>query len=130
MGPNDHFLFRRIPDFLYIECAFRFKKHEVLIEALVATGFVRNYFETHGEAVPLFGYRGDQGRNGSTSSSAASTLAWPLTTLAENDYRAARTGPNIPIGQFSEYDSQHCFNPHTLDRMKQEQAYHTVARQS
>lgn len=44
----------------YVECIPGFKVREALIEALVAVGFDRSHIETHAEAVPLFGYRGDE----------------------------------------------------------------------
>ena len=44
----------------YVECKPGFKDQQVLIEALVAIGFDRSQIELHEEAVPLYGYRGDE----------------------------------------------------------------------
>jgi hypothetical protein len=48
-----------------------FKDREALIEALVAVGIDRGQIETHEEAVPLYGYQGDERPQRPTSSSAA-----------------------------------------------------------
>jgi hypothetical protein len=44
----------------YVECKPGFKDQQALIEALVAVGFSREQIEVHEEAVPLFGYQGDE----------------------------------------------------------------------
>jgi len=51
---------RRIAMSHYVECTPGFKDRAALIEALVAVGFDRGHIEIHAEAVPRFGYRGDQ----------------------------------------------------------------------
>lgn len=108
----------------YVECKPGFKDREALIEALVAVGFERSQIEVHAEAVPLFGYRGDERLQRAHViirrehvGPAANDVGWER--LPDGTYRA----------WISEYDARHRFNGETQDRIKQEYAYHAVARQ-
>lgn len=108
----------------YVECKPGFKDREALIEALVAVGFDRSQIEVHQETVVLYGYRGDERPQRAHVvirrehvGSAANDVGWER--LPDGTYRA----------WISEYDGRHRFNPEMQNRIKQEYAYHAVARQ-
>ena len=108
----------------YVECKPGFKDQRALIEALVAVGFDRSQIESHEEAVPLYGYRGDERPQRAHIvirqqhvGQAANDVGWER--LLDGTYRA----------WISAYDGRYRFNPEMLNRIKQEYAYHAVARQ-
>lgn len=108
----------------YVECKPGFKDREALIQALIAIGFAREQIEVNQEAVPLYGYQDDQRAQQAHIvirrkhvGQAANDVGWEK--LADGTYRA----------WISEYDGRHRFNPEMQDRIKQEYAYHAVARQ-
>lgn len=108
----------------YVECIPGFKDQQALIEALVAAGFERNQIEVHEETVSLFGYQGDE-----RPQRAHIVIRREHVGNAANDVGWER----LPDGTFrswiSEYDARHRFNPQMQNRIKQEYAYHAVARQ-
>jgi hypothetical protein len=108
----------------YIECTPGFKDCEALIEALVAVGFDRGHIETHAEAVPLFGYRGDQ-----RPQQAHIVIRRQHVGQAANDVGWERLPDGTYRAWISEYDGRHRFNPAMQALLKQEYAYHAVARQ-
>lgn len=108
----------------YVECKPGFKDQRALTEALIAVGFDRSQIETHEEAVALYGYRGDTRPQRAHIiirrqhvGQAANDVGWEH--LPDGTYRA----------WISEYDSRHRFNAEMQNRIKQEYAYHAVARQ-
>ena len=108
----------------YVECKPGFKDQRALIEALVAVGFDRSQIESHEEAVPLYGYFGDERPQRAHIvirqqhvGQAANDVGWER--LLDGTYRA----------WISAYDGRYRFNPEMLNRIKQEYAYHAVARQ-
>jgi hypothetical protein len=108
----------------YVECTPGFKDRAALIEALVAVGFDRGDIEFHAEAVPLFGYRDDQ-----RPERAHIVIRRQHVGQAANDVGWERLPDGTYRAWISEYDGRHRFNPAMQDRIKQEYAYHAVARQ-
>ncbi len=108
----------------YVECTPGFKDREALIEALVAVGFDRCQIETHEEAVPLFGYQGDQ-----RPQKAHIIIRRQHVGVAANDVGWERTPDGSYRAWISEYDDRHRFNPEMQNRIKQEYAYQVIARQ-
>ena len=108
----------------YVECVPGFKDRAALVDALVAVGFKPEQIETHSDAVPLFGYQGDQREQRAHVvirrqhvGRAANDVGWER--LADGTYRA----------WISEYDQRHRFNPSMQDRIKQEYACAAVTLQ-
>jgi hypothetical protein len=108
----------------YVECRPGFKDREALVEALVAVGFDRSQIELHEEVVPLYGYQGDVRPQRAHIvirrqhvGSAANDVGWER--MPDGTYRA----------WISEYDARNRFNEQMQNRIKQEYAYHAVARQ-
>jgi hypothetical protein len=90
----------------YVECTPGFKDQQALIDALVAVGFAREQIEVHEQAVPLFGYQGDQRPQRAHIvirrehvGPAANDVGWER--LADGTYRA----------WISEYDHSPCCCP-------------------
>jgi hypothetical protein len=80
--------------------------------------------EIHEEAVPLYGYQGDERPQRAHIvirrqhvSTGANDVGWEL--MPDGTYRA----------WISEYDARHRFKPEMQNRIKQEYAFHAVARQ-
>lgn len=108
----------------YVECKPGIKDRGALIDALVAVGFDRAQIEVHEEAVPLFGYKGDE-----RSQKAHIVIRRQHVGQAANDVGWERLPDGTYRAWISEYDSRHRFNPEMQDRIKQECAYHAVSRQ-
>ncbi len=107
----------------YVECRPQFKDRQALVDALLAVGFSRAQIELHDEAVPLYGYRGDQREQRAHVvirrqhvGPAANDVGWER--MADGSYRA----------WISEYDGRHRFDAATQNRIKQGYAYAAVAR--
>lgn len=108
----------------YVECKPGFKDREALIEALVAVGFERSQIEVHQDAVVLYGYRGDE-----RLQRAHVVIRRDHVGPAANDVGWERMPDGTYRAWISEYDGRHRFNPEMQNRIKQEYAYHAVARQ-
>ena len=108
----------------YVECKPGFKDREALIEALCACGFELNQIEVHEEAVPLYGYQGDQ-----RDQRAHIVIRRQHVGSASNDVGWERLPDGTYRAWISEYDQRHRFNPDIQNRIKQEYAYHAVRRQ-
>ncbi len=108
----------------YVECRPQFNDRQALVDALLAVGFSRDQVEIHDEAVPLYGYHGDQREQRAHLvirrqhvGPAANDVGWEK--LPNGTYRA----------WISEYDGRHRFDTAMQNRLKQECAYAAVARQ-
>ena len=108
----------------YVECKPGFKDCEALIGALVAIGFDRTQIEVHEKSVPLYGYQGDQ-----RLQRAHIVIRRQHVGQAANDVGWERMPDGMYRAWISEYDSRHRFNEQIQNRIKQEYAYHAVARQ-
>ena len=108
----------------YVECTPGFKDRESLIEALIAVGFDRSQIEIHEEAAPLYGYRGDE-----RPQRAHIVIRRQHVGQAANDVGWERLPDGTYRAWISEYDQRHRFNAEIQNRIKQEYAYHAVARQ-
>ena len=108
----------------YVECTPGFKDREALIAALVAVGFERNQIEVHDEAVALYGYRGDQ-----RPQQAHIIIRRQHVGQAANDVGWERLSDGTYRAWISEYDGRHRFSQSMQNHIKQEYAYHAVARQ-
>ena len=108
----------------YVECKPGFKDQQALIDALVAVGFDRSQIEVHAETAALFGYQGDE-----RPQRAHIVIRREHVGQAANDVGWERLSDGTCRAWISEYDGRHRFNPETQNRIKQEYAYHVVARQ-
>ena len=108
----------------YVECKPGFKDREALVEALSAVGFERKQIEIHEEAVPLYGYQGDQ-----RPQNAHIVIRRQHVGQAANDVGWERMPDGTYRAWISEYDSRHRFDQQTQDHLKQEYVYHAVSRQ-
>jgi hypothetical protein len=109
----------------YVECQPGFKDREALIAALVAAGFERSQIEAHEQAVPLYGYRGDERPQRAHVvirrqhvGPAANDVGWER--LPDGSYRA----------WISEYDARHRFDAALQNKIKQEYAVAVLSRQA
>ena len=109
----------------YVECRPHFKDRQALMDALVAVGFTRAQIELHDEAVPLYGYRGDERPQRAHIvirrehvGPAANDVGWER--LPDGSYRA----------WISEYDQRHRFNESLQNRIKQEYSVAVLSRQA
>ena len=108
----------------YVECKPGFQDQQALIEALVAVGFDRSQIETHGKAVPLYGYQNDQ-----RAQQAHIVIRQQHVGQTANDVGWERLTDGTYRAWISEYDGRHRFNAEVQNRIKQEYAYHAVTRQ-
>ncbi len=108
----------------FVECKTEFRDPLALIAALVECGFAREQIEVHAEAVPLFGYRGDQ-----RAQHAHIVIRRQHVGPAANDVGWERQPDGTYRAWISEYDGRHRFDAATQNRIKQEYAYAAVARQ-
>jgi hypothetical protein len=108
----------------YVECTPGFKDRTALIEALVAVGFDRSQIEVHEQAVPLYGYQGDE-----RPQRAHIVIRRAHVGRAANDVGWERLPDGTYRAWISEFDSRHRFSPALQNRIKQEYAYHAVSRQ-
>src|SRR5262249_4140325 len=95
-----------------------------LIVALTACGFERSQIEVHEQAVPLYGYQGDQRAQTANVvirrqhvGEAANDVGWEK--LPDGTYRA----------WISEFDGRHRLNQAMQNRIRQEYAFWAVQRQ-
>jgi hypothetical protein len=108
----------------YVECRPHVKDRQALIDALVAVGFTRVQIEVHEQAVPLFGYRGDE-----RPQKAHVVIRRQHVGTAANDVGWERLPDGTYRAWISEYDGQHRFDTAMQNRVKQEYAYAAVAKQ-
>ncbi len=90
----------------------------------MAVGFTADQIEVHQQAVPLYGYQGDERPQKAHViirrqhvGSAANDVGWER--LPDGSYRA----------WISEYDGRHRFDAATQNRIRQEYAFAAVSRQ-
>ena len=108
----------------YVECTPGFKNREALIDALVAVGFGREQIEVHEQPVPLCGYQGDV-----RTQKAHIVIRRQHVGHAANDVGWERLPDGTYRSWISEFDARHRFNTNMQNRLKQEYAFHAVARQ-
>ncbi len=96
----------------------------LLSEALVAVGFDRSQIEVHEEAVALYGYQGDE-----RPQRAHIVIRRQHVSTAANDVGWERMPDGTYRAWISQYDARHRFKPEMQNRIKQEYAFHAVARQ-
>ncbi len=108
----------------FVECRPNFKDRQALVDALLAVGFHREQIELHAEAVPLFGYRGDE-----RPQRAHVVIRRQHVGPAANDVGWERLPDGTYRAWISEYDARHRFDDTMQNRIKQEYAFAAVARQ-
>ncbi len=108
----------------FIECRTEFRDPDALIAALVESGFTPEQIEIHAEAVPLFGYRGDQ-----RAQRAHLVIRRQHVGPAANDVGWERQADGTYRAWVSEYDGRHRFDAAMQNRIKQEYAYQVIVRQ-
>ena len=109
----------------FVECQTEFRDPQALVAALVECGFQESQIEVHAEAVPLYGYQGDQRPQRAHIvirrqhvGPAANDVGWER--LTDGTYRA----------WVSEYDGRHRFSEQMQNKIKQEYAYGLINRQA
>ncbi|MBU0609161.1 MAG: DUF1257 domain-containing protein [Armatimonadetes bacterium] len=108
----------------YVECRPHFKDRQALLDALLAVGFAREYIEVHEQAVPLYGYRGDE-----RPQKAHVVIRRQHVGPAANDVGWERLPDGTYRAWISEYDGRHRFDTALQNRIKQEYAFAAVAHQ-
>ena len=108
----------------FVECQTEFRDPHALVAALIECGFQESQIEVHQEAVPLYGYQGDQ-----RAQKAHIVIRRQHVGSAANDVGWEKQPDGTYRAWISEYDSRHRFNAEMQNRIKQEYAYHAVARQ-
>jgi hypothetical protein len=108
----------------YVECRPNFRNRQALIDALVAVGFGREQIEIHEQPVPLHGYQGDV-----RPQKAHIVIRRQHVGHAANDVGWERLPDGTYRAWISEFDQRHRFNTDMQNRIKQEYAFHAVARQ-
>ncbi len=107
----------------YVECQTEFRDPQALVAALIECGFTSEQIEVHAEAVPLYGYRGDQ-----RAQQAHIVIRRQHVGPAANDVGWERTSTGTYRAWISEYDSRHRFDQPMQNRIKQEYAFQVIAR--
>ena len=108
----------------FVECQTEFRDSQALVAALVECGFEASQVEIHEEAVPLYGYKGDQ-----RSQQAHIIIRREHVGTAANDVGWERQADGTYRAWISEYDGRHRFSPAMQNRIRQEYAYQVIARQ-
>ncbi len=109
----------------YVECQSEFRDPQALVAALIECGFDKSQIEVHAEAVPLYGYKGDQ-----RAQQAHIVIRREHVGTAANDVGWERQPDGKYRAWISEYDSRHRFNEAMQNRVKQEYAYGLISRQA
>ena len=108
----------------FVECQTEFRDPLALVAALVECGFEVAQIEVHPEAMPLFGYQGDQ-----RDQQAHIVIRRQHVGTAANDVGWERQPDGTYRAWISEYDGRHRFDQAMQNRIEQEYAYHVVHRQ-
>jgi hypothetical protein len=108
----------------YVECQTEFRDVQALIVALKACAFEAHQIELHQEAVLLYGYKGDV-----RPQKAHLVIRREHVGTAANDVGWEKQPNGTYRAWISEYDARHRFNQQLQNKIKQEYAYHAVARQ-
>jgi hypothetical protein len=108
----------------YVECQTEFRDVQALVAALKACGFEAHQIELHPEAVPLYGYKGDV-----RPQQAHLVIHREHVGTAANDVGWEKQPNGTYRAWISEYDARHRFNLQLQNKIRQEYAYHAVARQ-
>jgi hypothetical protein len=108
----------------FVECRTEFRDPQALVAALVECGFHESQIEIHDQAVPLFGYQGDE-----RPQKAHIVIRRQHVSQAANDVGWERQTDGTYRAWISEYDGRHRFNAQMQNRIKQEYAYQVVSRQ-
>jgi hypothetical protein len=108
----------------FVECQTEFRDPRALVAALIESGFAADQIEIHAEAVPLYGYLGDE-----RPQKGNIIIRRQHVGTAANDAGWERQPDGTYRGWISEYDSRHRFKPEFRNRIKQEYAYQVIARQ-
>ncbi len=108
----------------FVECQTEFRDPQGLVEALVECGFQESQIEVYQEAVPLYGYRGDE-----RPQRAHIVIRRQHVGQAANDVGWERQPDGTYRAWISEYDGRHRFDQAMQNRVKQEYAYQVIARQ-
>jgi hypothetical protein len=118
----------------FVECQTEFRDPQALVAALTECGFEAEQIEVHEEAVPLYGYQGDvrpqmvhiviRRQHVGTG---ANDVGWER--QPDGSYRAWISEFDAGVGPFAHRQDTARFNPAVQDRIKQEYAFHVIARQ-
>ncbi len=108
----------------FVACQTEFRDPQALIEALTSCGFEPSQIEVHAEAVPLYGYQGDQ-----RPQQAHLVIRRQHVGQAANDVGWEKQADGTYRAWISEYDGRHRFNAGMQNRIKQEYAYAVIRRQ-
>jgi hypothetical protein len=118
----------------FVECRTEFRSDEALIAALVECGFDPAVIERHAEAVPLYGHHGDVRPQKAHIvirrqhvGTAANDVGWEREP--DGTYRAWISEFDAGVGPYTQRQAAARFNLATQNRIKQEYAYHVIARQ-
>lgn len=108
----------------FVECRPGFTDRAALVDALVAVGFERDQIEVHKQAVPLFGYQGDQ-----RPQRAHVVIRRQHVGKAANDVGWEQCSDGTIRSWISEFDTRHRFDEAMQRRIRQEYACAAVTRQ-
>lgn len=118
----------------FLECRTEFRDPDALIAALVECGFDPSVIEQHQEAVPLYGYQGDERSQKAHIvirkahiGTGANDVGWER--QPDGTYRAWISEFDAGVGTYAPRAQDARFNQVTQNRIRQEYAYQVIRRQ-
>lgn len=118
----------------FVECQTQFRDPQALVAALVECGFQADQIETHEQAVPLYGYQGDQRDQQAHIvirrrhvGSGANDVGWEK--QPDGTFMAWISEFDAGVGKYKHRQDSAKFNPKMQSRIKQEYAFSVIERQ-
>ena len=118
----------------FVECQTEFRDPQALVAALIECGFAADQIEIRAEAVPLYGYQGDQRDQNAHIvirrqhvGSGANDVGWEK--QPDGTYRGWISEFDTGVGTFKHRQDTARFNQAMQDLVRQEYAYAVIERQ-
>ena len=118
----------------FVECETTFRDPDALVTALVECGFNESQIEVHEEAVPLFGYLGDERPQKAHIvirkqhiGNGANDVGWEK--QPDGSFTAWISEFDSGVGEYRSRKDTAKFNQAMQNRLKQEYAYQVISRQ-